>query len=54
MLPESVHLARGANPKVDYSDFKAFGIFVKNSGKRFLEGYEFHNLTVEKIYILYE
>ena len=28
----------GANPKVDYSDFKAFGIFVKNSGKRFLEG----------------
>ena len=42
----------GANPKIDYSDFKAFGIFVKNSGKRFLEGYEFHNLTVEKIYPL--
>ncbi len=42
----------GKNPQFDHTDFKAFGILVKNTGKRVLDGFEFHNLTVEKVYPL--
>ncbi len=31
-------------------DVDAFGILVRNTGKRFLKGFEFHNLTVQNIY----
>lgn len=32
------------------SDLDAYGIWVKNTGKRNLKGFEFHNLVIEKIY----
>ena len=36
--------------KTDPTDFKAYGILVKNTGRRVLQGFEFHHLTVEKVY----
>ena len=32
------------------SDFDSYGIYVKNSGKRVLRGFNFHHLTVEDIF----
>ena len=32
------------------SDLDAYGIWVKNTGKRNLKGFKFHNLLIEKIY----
>ena len=43
----------GRNPKLDHTDFKAFGILVKNTGQRILDSFEFHNLTIEQIYPLH-
>lgn len=42
--------ADGKKIKADPTDFKAYGILVKNTGRRILQGFEFHHLTVEKIY----
>lgn len=42
----------GRNPQLDHTDFKAFGILVKNTGQRILDSFEFHNLTIEQIYPL--
>ena len=42
--------ADGKKFKADPTDFKAYGILVKNTGRRILQGFEFHHLTVEKIY----
>ena len=36
--------------KANPSDLNAYGILVKNTGRRTLQGFEFHHLTVEKIY----
>ena len=36
--------------KADIADVNAFGILVKNTGKRVLSGFELHHLTVEEIY----
>ena len=36
--------------KANPSDLNAYGILVKNTGHRTLQGFEFHHLTVEKIY----
>lgn len=42
--------ADGKRAKANPNDFKAYGILVKNTGRRILKGFEFHHLTVEKIY----
>jgi len=36
--------------KANVSDMDAYGILVKNTGKRILSGFNFHHLTVEEIY----
>ena len=42
--------ADGNKVKANPSDLNAYGILVKNTGRRTLQGFEFHHLTVEKIY----
>ena len=42
--------ADGKKVKANPSDLNAYGILVKNTGRRTLQGFEFHHLTVEKIY----
>ncbi|MDG1748275.1 MAG: hypothetical protein P8H89_01245 [Porticoccaceae bacterium] len=42
--------ADGNKVKANPSDLDAYGILVKNTGRRTLQGFEFHHLTVEKIY----
>lgn len=37
-------------PIPDIADVNAYGILVKNTGKRVLRGFEFHHLVVEDIY----
>lgn len=36
--------------KANISDMDAYGVLVKNTGKRILSGFNFHHLTVEEIY----
>jgi len=36
--------------KANIADMDAYGILVKNTGKRILSGFNFHHLTVEEIY----
>ena len=36
--------------KANVADMDAYGILVKNTGKRILSGFNFHHLTVEEIY----
>ena len=36
--------------KANVADVNAYGIFVKNTGKRVLSGFNLHHLTVEAIY----
>ncbi len=36
--------------KRDKADVNAYGILVKNTGKRSLQGFEFHHLNVEEVY----
>lgn len=36
--------------KVNVADVNAYGILVKNTGKRVLSGFELHHLTVEEVY----
>lgn len=36
--------------KADIADVNAYGILVKNTGKRVLSGFELHHLTVEEVY----